>query len=226
MRRLLRLALACALLLVVPAAARAQERPASGYEGVVPGGAQPPPAAGRLARRGAARRARAAILTWPGFQMQADGSSRFFVQTTAAVTTRVHTTPERVEIVFPNTGIHLANSARWLETQHFQTPVRRARLERRGRDMVLVMYMRASVAPQVTSGVGDGYHYTYVDFAPGEYAPPQPALAPAPQGGVSIVSGGDAPPTAPSEAPPTMTPEQERALDEERPPVRGPTPKR
>ncbi|UJR80995.1 hypothetical protein [Sandaracinus amylolyticus] len=225
MRRLLRLALACALLLVVPAASGAQERPSSGYEGVVPGGAQPPPAAERLGRRAAGRRARAAILTWPGFQMQADGSSRFFVQTTAAVPTRVHTTPERVEIVFPNTGIHLANSARWLETQHFQTPVRRARLERRGRDMVLVMHMRAAVTPQVSSGAGDGYHYTYVDFAPGEYAPREPAPAPAPQGGVSIVSGGDAP-SAPSEAPPPMTRDEERALDDERPPVRGPTPKR
>lgn len=193
------------------------------YEGVAPGTGHRPPAEGRLARR--ARRARSApisILTWPGFQPNADGSSRFFVQTTDAVVTTVNRTTNRVEIVFPRTTIHLANSRRWLETQYFETPVTRARLERRGRDMVLVMHLRADVAPTVTTSRGEnGYFFTYVDFGPGHYLPEAPPPPLEPRGSVGVVRAeGPAP-----SAPPVREDPSIRALDDERPPpASGPRP--
>ncbi len=114
--------------------------------------------------------------------MEPSGASRFFVETTGTVATEVHASPGRVEIVFHETTIHLANSRRWLETQFFETPVVRARLERRRRDMVLVMQLRANVVPVLSSGADpSGFTFTYIDFAAGHYLPEEPPpVAPPP----------------------------------------------
>jgi hypothetical protein len=186
-----------------------------GYEGVLPGSGRPPPASQRLARR------TAVILTWPGFQARDGGGSRFFVQTTRPVATEVRVTPQRIEVIFPRTTIHLANSRRWLETQFFNTPVERARLERRGRNMALVLHLRAQATPRVSVDAGEGgFYYTYVDFDPGDYLPATPAEVPQPQGGLGYVSGSSAPPQE------RTTDPSWGAMDEERPPpVRtGPEP--
>jgi hypothetical protein len=175
---------------------------------------------GRIAQR-RGRAARAVVVTWPGFQMREDGGSRFFVQTSAAVTTSVRTSDGRVEIVFPNTAIHLSNTRRFLETAFFETPVVRAHLERRRNDMVLVMQMRANVVPQITSATESGFFFTYIDFAPGQYRPADmgPVQPPAQRdtSGRAVVR--------------PAAPESERdypsdtSMDSERPPgVRGPTP--
>lgn len=201
------------------------------YEGVTPGTDHRPPAERRISRaRGRGRRAANQILTWPGFQPSADGSSRFFVQTTGPVTASVVRGEGRVEIVFPATGTHLSNSRRWLETQYFETPVTRARLERRGRDMVLVMILRADVTPTLTSGTGEnGYFFTYVEFAAGHYLPDEPPPPIEPRGSVSVVDVD--PESAPSAAdaaetgPRRMDDASMRALDDERPPpTSGPRP--
>ena len=103
----------------------------SEYGGVTPGVSHPPPRAGHLAaRRGA--HPRAEIITWPGFQPLSGGASRFFVETTGPVTTEIHMSEGRVEIIFHEATVHLSNSRRWLETQFFETPVVRARLEQLG----------------------------------------------------------------------------------------------
>ena len=83
--------------------------------------------------------------------------------------------------MFHDATVHLANSRRWLETQYFETPVVRARLERRHHDMVLVMQLRASVTPQISSSAdGSGFVFTYIDFAAGHYLPDTPVVAPQP----------------------------------------------
>jgi hypothetical protein len=236
-RRWIRLALVVWVLGVVPGTSRAQDPPRpSSYPGVVPGTGNAPPAIERLgARRGRARVARSAILTWPGFQVMPGGGSRFFVQTTGPVVAQLRAAGDRVEVVFPNTGIHLANSARWLETRHFNTPVARARLERRGRDMVFVMHLRGPTTPRVWQASGEGpWSYTYIEFDPGQWLPPEPAPAAEPRGGsVGFVGGGsardmDSPVPQGAPQPGVPAPQQlPRRLDDERPPpVRGPTPKR
>jgi hypothetical protein len=231
-RRVLRLVLASSLLFV-PVTVGAQEPPraASGYGGVSPGSGNPPPAQGRLAGPRRARRAASVVLTWPGFQMQPDGSSRFFVQSSGPVETEIRESGERLEIVFRNATIHLRNSALWLETRHFETPVERARLERRGRDMVLVMHRRALVAPRVSTGAGADptFQYVYVDFPAGQYRPAEPEEAPRAEGSVGMVSGGATSngATGPAQPPASQAaPAGREPRDDERPPpVRGPAPK-
>lgn len=214
-----------------PGVVLAQEAPRASapYEGVTPGTDHRPPAEARIGRaRGRGRRAANQILTWPGFQASPDGTSRFFVQTTGPVTASVVRGEGRVEIVFPATGTHLGNSRLWLETQYFETPVTRARLERRGRDMVLVLLMRADVTPAITTGTGEGgYFFTYVEFAAGHYLPDAPPAPIAPRGSVGVVRSE--PERAPSAADAASAPAAEdpsmRALDDERPPpARGPRP--
>jgi hypothetical protein len=176
---------------------------------------------GRIARR-RGRAARTTIVTWPGFQMLPGGGSRFFVQTNAAVSAQVSTSEGRVEIVFPNTAIHLGNSRRYLETAYFETPVMRAHLERRRNDMVLVMQMRANVVPQISSGSEGTFFFTYIDFAAGQYRPAD--LGPV-QPPVQRDASGTAQvrPASPESERAYPSDSEMRAMDDERPPtVRGP----
>jgi hypothetical protein len=153
--------------LAFAAVALAQEttgpHPVGQYAGVTPGsGNLPPRAPGGDAR----------LLTWPGFQARPDGASRFFVQTTQPVTHRVENESGRVVIILENLGIHLRNNRRPLETQYFNTPVTRAKVERRGRDVALVLEMRAAVTPSVSVQPAEGaYHYLFIEFPAGDYLP-------------------------------------------------------
>ncbi len=195
------------------------------YEGVEPGEPKPPPAYDRVVRQ-QRRHAQTNILTWPGFSPLGDGGSRFFVQTTESVHPEVRVERNRVVVLFPRARVHVRNSARWLETQYFNTPVLRARLERRGRDMAFVLYLRAPATPRVSTVPADvdgtHFHYVYIDFPPGQYAPvvsPPPnegAMArPAPPPASPPAGGQSGPPPAPRrELDPSL-----RALDQERPPV-------
>lgn len=191
-----------------------QPRPLGVYNGVEPGEAQPPPAYNRVVRR-QQRRRRGLILTWPGFAPLGDGSSRFFVQTTEPMQPEVRQEAGRVVILFRNTSIHLRNSSRWLETRFFNTPVLRARLERRRRDMALVLVMRSGVTatPRLNgeAAPGGNFHYTYIDFAPGDYAP---VVAREPGRASTVPPGGSGPPSAPArDLDPSI-----QAMDDERPP--------
>lgn len=148
--------------------------------------------------------------------MQPSGGSRFFVQTTGPVTTEVHPSSGRVEIVFHDATVHLANSRRWLETQYFETPVTRARLERRGRDMVLVMHLRAAVTPVLTTGADpSGFTFTYIDFASGHYLPDTPPPTPAPP--PRRDEGGGSASVRPA-SPESQEQYPSSTVDEERPP--------
>jgi hypothetical protein len=205
----------------VSAPASTTPHPLSEYGGVAPGRPNPPPAMGRVTgRRG--RAARATVVTWPGFQMLPGGGSRFFVQTSATVSPTLNTSDGRVEIVFPNTAIHLGNSRRYLETAYFETPVVRAHLERRRNDMVLVMQMRANVVPQISSGAEGTFFFTYIDFAAGQYRPAEmgPVQPPAQRDASGTAQVRPASPESQRSYP---SDEEMRAMDDERPPpVRGP----
>src|SRR5690606_37793750 len=130
------------------------------------GESEPPPAYRRVVRRRERARRPTTILTSPGFTPLGDGGSRFFVQTTDPIVPEVRVEEGRVVILFRHTTVHVRNSTRWLETRFFDTPVVRARLERRRRDMAFVLHMRAPAVPRVsTEASPDGaFHYVYVDF--------------------------------------------------------------
>jgi hypothetical protein len=111
-------------------------------------------------------------MTWPGFQARPDGASRFFIQTTQPVVHDVRRENRRIVITLRNTQLHLRNNRRPLETAYFNTPVSRARIERHGRDLAIVLDLRADVAPQVSAQPAEnGYHYLFIEFPSGEFLP-------------------------------------------------------
>jgi len=78
----------------------------------------------------------------------------------------------RVVVILENLGIHLRNNRRPLETRYFNSPVTRARVERRGRDVALVLEMRSAITPVVSVQPAEGaYHYVFVEFPAGDYLP-------------------------------------------------------
>lgn len=181
-------------LLAVGAAAVAQSAdtttvaPDAAYPGVIPGTGHPPPAASRAAREPRA------VLTWPGFQLT-EGGSRIFVQSTRPIEWSRADQNGRVVVVIRNARIHLTNSRRPLVTEHFAaTPVARAKLERHGRDVHLVIELKvATIAGISTHDAGDGYWYLYVDFPAGQYGTPEsnlPVAVEAPASGAVDLGGG------------------------------------
>jgi hypothetical protein len=185
------------------------------YAGVTPGTSNRPP---RLPQGRQANR----LVTWPGFQARADGASRFFVQTTNAVSPALQTQQGRVVVTLPNVRIHLRNNRRPLETRFFNTPVSRARVERRGRNVAFVLDLRADVTPTVSTDVGpDGLHFVYVEFGGGDFLPPE-AAQPIEQGRPFLQAGPDAPPSGQSPPPSGANDStSDPALENERPPGFG-----
>lgn len=201
----MRLALVLIIALGAPSAALAQQQPAPGgqqvasvrpaeqphpvgqYAGVVPGeGRQPSHVAARTG-------APPILLTWPGFQGRPDGASRIFIQTSAVVQYEARAEAGRYVILFHGLRVPVRNNGRTLETRFFNSPVTRARIERRRRDVALVLELRADVTPTVSVEAGtSGYQFLFVTFPAGSYLPPELAATPpdmveAQGGGLSTV---------------------------------------
>jgi hypothetical protein len=110
----------------------------------------------------------AVMLTWPGFMMNEDGSSTFFVQTSKAVRYGTTQSKGQFELVIHDIRVHLKTNYLPLETQYFDTPVMRATVQRSGkRDVTMVFEMRTEATPTITQKKGkDGFNYVYVKFGP------------------------------------------------------------
>jgi len=154
-------------------AAGAQDRPLitnqqQGYQGVVPGSPNPPPRA-RVGRRNDRT-----VITWPGFQVAGQGS-RIFIQTSRPVSVQESRGPSRLIYRLPNSVISTRNNRNPLVTSHFNTPVATAFLRRAGRDVELVIVLRAEVSPSVTNSPGDnGLQFVFIDFPAGNWLPDGP----------------------------------------------------
>jgi hypothetical protein len=204
---------------LVPALAAQGPTAPAGYPGVRPGSGNPPPAED-VARARAAHGER--LVTWPGFQMLADGRSQFFLQMSGPVRVTERRAAGRFELVLTNTSTHLRNTRRPLETRFFNTPVTRATVKRRGRkDLVVLFELRMHVTPDVrTEARDDGYQYVLVTFPAGQYVDgPAAAPASAEAGEVALPDDEqpDPSPPPPSERGTSGPPRQ--ASDPERPPV-------
>lgn len=130
------------------------------YRGVTPGSGGEPP------RSQAARKSSGRLLTWPGFQMLPGGGSRVFVQTSRKPHYETKRKKDRVELLLEGTRIHLRNNRRPLETRFFDTPVLQVKVERRGRDLAVVVHLREEATAKVhdePAPEGD-FHFVYVDF--------------------------------------------------------------
>jgi len=143
-------------------------------------------------------------------EIRAGSGSRFFVQVTGDVETETHQEEGRIVIILRRARIHLFNNRHPLESRFFNTPVNRAWLERRGRNVAFVLELRTAVSPQVQVQEGaDGYRFVVVSFPSGDYLPA--ALRPPPSSGTQGVT---LPPGTREQLPGDI-----RALDHERPPV-------
>lgn len=158
------------------------------YAGVVPGesGAPAVPVAKTETKP---------MITWPGFQMRQDGTSRVFIQSTTALTPQPSAAPQRFSVFLPGAKIAGNTNKLPLETRFFNTPVSRVNIEQQRDGVTLVLDMRADVAPVVSSERGPtGYYFLYIDLPKGTYTKnPLPAV--------------DAPP------PPPSTSEKSKAIE-------------
>ena len=169
---------------------------ATAYQGVTPESGSPP-AEARV------RRAHSRLVTWPGFEAMPNGGSRFFLQLSQTVQFQTRATDGGFEVTLQNTRTHLRNTTRPLETRFFDTPVTRARVERRGcHDLVFAFDLRAQATPRVYTQPGPGgYTFLFVEFPAGNWLPaelqpaaPQAPAAAQPRGPVQQQTDRERPP--------------------------------
>jgi hypothetical protein len=167
------------------------------YAGVKAGGNQAPAIAAKPGTT-------PAVITWPGFQMQPDGGSRVFLQSTAPLSTQAAMANDRLLVVdLGDAGVAGPNNRRPLYTSYFNTPVTRVEIKRTKKRITLELTLRAPVQPRISSEQAEsGYYFVYIDFPPGTYvARPAPAAATPsapPPPPVSGAAGLEGPPPAPS----------------------------
>jgi hypothetical protein len=152
--------------------ARASAHRVGTYEGVAPSNTNPP-----------AVKVPAGVtppqVTWPGFQILAQGGSRIFLQLTAKAETEVAVRTDQVVMVIKNARIAGRNNRRALETRFFNTPVNRAYLRKRGGNIALVLELRGGAIPTVSSQqASSGYYFIFLDFPAGQYLPSKTEAAP------------------------------------------------
>ena len=135
-----------------------------GYTGVRPGSGNNLPRVEEL------RDKPGTWVTWPGFLMMQDGTSRLFLQTTVPVAYAINEKNKRISLKLKKAKVHLRNNRNPLVTVHFNTPLNRAYLKKSRKSLDLIMELRKSVFPAISQTVdGDGYHYLFIDFPPGNY---------------------------------------------------------
>jgi len=163
---------------------RAAERPgqsggtpghASGtYAGVVPGTAKQAPPAAK-----AAKASHGPTITWPGFQMRPDGSSRVFIQSTAPLEPKVLTSAgTKFELQLPRARVAAKTNRLPLDTRFFNTPVTKVSVSTASGGAVVQVELRAAVTPTISSEPGPtGYFFTYIELPKGDYLA-KPGAAP------------------------------------------------
>jgi hypothetical protein len=153
-------------------------------------------AAAPVRRTRMVRHAGEALATFTGFEMLADGGSRLFVQLDKTVDVEqakdVEVAPKphgrkgkraaavatnRLVFTFKGAELEHFNDSHSLETVHFNTPVLRARLEPAGRNLRLVVVLRADATPTLKSvPAKDNGSIVQIDFPQGTYLPPGDSL--------------------------------------------------
>ena len=140
-----------------------------------------------------------AVATFDGFEMLADGGSRVFVQLSKQVSieqgndasapaaakgrkgkhAKAAPGAKTLTYVIKGTEIRRHNEGEALVTVHFNTPVVRARLLPVGRDLHLVLVLRADVTPSMkVVAAKDNGAILQVDFPSGSYLPAGAAAPP------------------------------------------------
>ena len=112
----------------------------------------------------------------PGFETEADGSTRLFVELSKPVNYETKKARGSVTYVLKGAYVERTNNLNALETVHFNTPVLRARLVAHGADLWFVVELRADVPPDATMDTRkDGTAVLHLDFPKGDYVKSSPA---------------------------------------------------
>jgi len=170
---------------------KGQEHPDGSYAGVIPGASTQPPAAARLRKdKGAV------VITWPGFQMRPDGSSRVFIQSTAPLEPQASAEGGKYLVRLPGARVASQVNRLPLDTRYFNTPVTRVSLNVGNAGATVLLDLRVAVTPQVSSERdATGYYFTYIELPKGSWLPGAEAAA-------AAVSGTTPAATAPAQAEP------------------------
>lgn len=135
------------------------------YAGVVPGAAKPavPPKAPSPKAP--------PTITWPGFQMRPDGSSRVFIQSNKPLDPKVLKAADgKFELELPGAHVAAKTNRLPLDTRFFNTPVKKVSVNAARSGAIVELDLRAPVTPQITSEQGPaGYYFTYIELPKGEY---------------------------------------------------------
>ena len=146
------------------------------YQGVSIGGGNLPPFAPKEIG------GESAVLTWTGFERDED-SSRVFVQLSASVEPDISVEGLRVFVKLPRTSVKIKNNRRSLITKYFKTPVNEVKINRSGKDVLIVLELRWESTPTWRFETGsNGYQVLVLEFAdaPSNDARPQPPPNPQP----------------------------------------------
>jgi hypothetical protein len=148
--------------------------PLGTYAGVVPGSSGSPAVP-------VAKSETKPVITWPGFQMRQDGTSRVFIQSTSALTPQPSAAGLRFSVHLPGAKVAGNTNKLPLETRFFNTPVSRVNIEQQRDGVTLVLDLRAEISPVVSSERGPtGYYFLYIDLPKGSFVknPLPPVEAP------------------------------------------------
>jgi len=105
-----------------------------------------------------------------GFETRADGSTSLSVETSQPLSYGTLVGRGRITYVLKGARVGHRNNSNPLVTVHFNTPVTRAQLLPRGRDLWFVIDLRASVQPTVTTEPAQGGRWVLrFDFPKGDY---------------------------------------------------------
>jgi hypothetical protein len=113
-----------------------------------------------------------------GFETLADGSTRVFVALSKPVVYETKSAGSTFTVVLKEVRVDRRNNRNPLVTLHFNTPVTSARVVPHGRNLWLVVDLRANVTPTVTMASGDASNEAEVvlrvGFPKGDYLQPLP----------------------------------------------------
>ncbi len=183
-----------------PAEAKKATIPAAGYgySDRKPKSNPPKPANGKASTK-KAHVPTGVIATLPGFALRDGGGTRLFVELTKSVQVEEKKGANQITYVLKGAHVIHHNNTRTLETVHFNTPVTRAKLVPKGKDLWLVVNLRADVTPTwkvEPEADGDGVRLN-IDFSDGAYLPKDASTVALP----GSANSGDAGAPHPTESP-------------------------
>lgn len=111
------------------------------------------------------------VVNVSGFEQLPDGGSRLFVQLSEKVPVEERKTRGAITYILKGASPRVWNNTNPLVTVHFNTPVSRARLVPRGKDLWFVVDLRAAAEPawKLTETPSPGGAMLTVDFPRGDY---------------------------------------------------------